>query len=585
MSIIVVFLIVLITLYLANQGMLSSLLAFATSVFASILAMALLEPAQGILAGRPAYARGATFLVLFLVIFLALRFGADLAVPKNIKLSVLINRLAGGAIGFFTALMVVGTMLIGVEMLPINRTPLGFDRFPDEHHMQAVEGDGKAKLGEVASMHNVWFAPDRFVLALWNGAARGQIGLPSSFLSVHPDLSVESYGYRNQFNGSRGYLHGELLTVPANGCAWLGADKKLTTTDGITLPAAGQRLLMVRTEIQKGSAEPKISTDPNGDPYLRIAASQVRLITNKSRQHYPVGYMEGGRNFVALPLDTGFLVDDFKGSKAIEDWIFQVADDESPALIEVKQLARAELRDPPKDRNAEALASSEYPPHAYYKDLCSLKVTFDPKAGTTLKAGRVFVLKTGATRGDLPTSTLRNAHEHILNWNGQAKPGVPAPGVFSNAANFGRNFLNGTDEDGVSFTALVPMLLLGETQNDGDLNFQHLPTVFDSTVMDVLKGPRKGSLIVGQAESNPAGRAEVQKILPGPHPVIITMLTDRGFYVWVRDDMNFPAVDTKGQLLVDADKKPLPISFSASTGLGSGGEPATFRIDLDEKAP
>jgi hypothetical protein len=591
MSAIVLLLIVLITLYLANQGMLSSLLAFATSTFASILAMALLEPAQGVIAGwRPVYARGATFLVLFLVTFLVLRFAADAAVPKNIKLSKMVNRVAGGVIGFFTALVVMGTTLIGVEMLPIGRTVLGYDRFPGEHHMQAIEGD-KTNPGEVAKMHNVWLSPDRFVLAVWKGAAGGGIGLPSWFSAVHPDLSVESYGYRNQFPGSSRYLHGELLSVPDNGCAWLGADKKLTTADGVTLPVAGQRLLMVRSEISQGSAAPKIATDSVEDPYLRIAASQVRLVTNKGRQHYPVGYMEGGRNFVTLPLDVGFLVDDFKGSKAIEDWIFQVADDETPAMLEIKQLARAELRDPPKDRTAQPLASSEYPPHAYYKDLCTLKVTFDPN-GATLKAARVYVLRsskdaagnfTGATRADLPTSTLRAAHEHVLAWSGQAKPGVPAPSLFSQAANSGRDFLNGRDEDPVRYGMLIPLLLLGETQNDGGINLQHLPVYFDTTVMDILKGTRKGSLVVGQAESDASGRAEIQKILPGLHPVIITLLTDKGFYVWARDDMNFPALDSKNQPLLDADKKPQPISFRAA--IGGGGEPTTFQIDLDEKAP
>jgi hypothetical protein len=460
LSFLVLVLIILITAYLANQGMLSSLLALATSLFASILAMALVEPFQGVLAGwRPAYARGATFLVLFLVIYVVLRFAADAAVPKNIKLSRNVNRAAGGVVGFFTSLVVVGSMLIGLEMLPIGRTVMGFDRFPGDRHMQAVGGDGKTDPGEVARMSNVWLAPDRFVLTLWKGAARGQIGLPSGFPIVHPDLSVESYGYRNQFPGSLRYLHGELLSVPANGCAWLGADKKFTTDDGVTMPAMGRRLLMVRTEIDKGRNDPKVSIDPGGDAYVRIAASQVRLVTTKGRQHYPVGYMEGGRKFVSLPLDTGFLVDDFRGSKAVEDWIFEVAEDESPALLEIKQLARADLVDPPKEPVAAPLASSAYPPHAYYKDLGSLNVTFDPKSGAQFKAGRVYVLKAGATCGDLPTSILSNANDHIRTWNGQAKPGVPPPHIFGSATDYGVKFLNAKPEDPIYFAQLIPMLL------------------------------------------------------------------------------------------------------------------------------
>jgi hypothetical protein len=575
MNIVVVILILLITLYLANQGLLTSLLALATSIFASILAMALLEPLQGVLAGwRPAYARGATFLVLFLVLFLALRFGADAAVPRNIKLSKNINRISGGVVGFFTSLVVVGTMLIGLEMLPIGRTVLGYDRFAGDRHMQAMAGDGRIAPGEVARMNNAWLAPDRLVLSIWSGAARGQIGLPSIFSVVHPDLSVESYGYRNQFPGSMRYLPGELLSVPANGCAWFGAEKKLATGDGVVLPESGKRLLMVRTQIDSGTAEPKISYDSGSEQYVRISASQVRLVTNKGRQVYPVGYMEGGRTFVALPLDIGFLVDDFKNSKAIEDWVFQLAEDEGPALIEIKQLARAELHDPPKDAVAAPLASSEYPPHAYYKDLGTLKVTFDPKERTTLKAGRVYVVRAGATIADLPTFALTEADKHIVKWNGQAKPGVPAPSEFSNATRFGQNILNGRPEDPVAFDQLIPMLLLGETQSNGEQNLQRLPGVFDTTIMDILtmKGTRKGSLIIGQAEADASGRAEIQKILPGKHTVVATLLTDKGFYVWVWDAVNLPEFD--------ANKKPQTVSKQAAAAGGS-----QFHIDLDEKAP
>src|SRR6185369_11751111 len=97
-NVIVLVLIVLITLYLSTQGMLSSLLALATAMFSSILAMGLMEPLQGIIAGawRGDYARGVTFLILFLVLFSVTRVVADLVVPKNIKVQLWVNRIVGG---------------------------------------------------------------------------------------------------------------------------------------------------------------------------------------------------------------------------------------------------------------------------------------------------------------------------------------------------------------------------------------------------------------------------------------------------------------------------------------------------------
>src|SRR5438270_145266 len=120
LSFLVLVMIFLIAGYLATQGMLSSLLTLATAIFSSILAMALMESMQGLIGKyQPSYARGTTFLVLFFLIFSFTRVAADMAVPKNVKLSRLVNRLAGGVVGFFTALVVVGTLLLGIEMLPL----------------------------------------------------------------------------------------------------------------------------------------------------------------------------------------------------------------------------------------------------------------------------------------------------------------------------------------------------------------------------------------------------------------------------------------------------------------------------------
>ena len=125
-----------------------------------------------------------------------------MAVPKNIKLSLLINRRPGGMHRVLHRPGGGGQRCSsGLEMLPIPRAPLGFDRFPADNDMQAVDADGKPVPGELAKPVNVWFAPDRFVLAIWNGASGRSLGGAAAWASVHPDLSVESYGYRNQVDG------------------------------------------------------------------------------------------------------------------------------------------------------------------------------------------------------------------------------------------------------------------------------------------------------------------------------------------------------------------------------------------------
>jgi hypothetical protein len=575
LNVIVFLLIVLITLYLATQGMLSSLLALATSIFASLLAMALMEPLKGIIGSwRPEYARGMTFLLLYLLVFGATRFAADMAVPKNIKLPNLVNRVVGGVLGFFTSLVVVGTLLLGFEMLPVSRVLLGFDRFPGDNGMQAVDSDGKPIYGEVARPANIWFAPDYFVLAIWNGASGRSLGGAKAWDSVHPDLPVECYGYRNQIDGSLRVVPRDLFQVPE---AWVSSEKR----KDVDYPTAGKKLVMVRTEVKKGAQAPDISSDDDGN--LRVSASQVRLVTSKDRQYYPIGYLETGQQFVPLALNNGFIVDDYvRGDKTVEDWIFQVPEDETPALIEMKELGRESLAGILKKDPTRPLARSEYPAHAYFKDLCTYNVTFNPrfKSGLeeVLKEGRVYILKPDATVADVPRPDLTAADAHIEEcrtnidngangWLPQGKPGVPNKAMFQSSHSFGVNILADREDAGVAWSSVVQMLLLGKAQPDGEANLRNIPNYFNNDIVNIWKNTRKGSLITGFAAADEAGKAEVRKISPGRHIVVVTMLTDRSFFVWVLDE----------ELAKGSNK-----SFKAGAPSDATSAP-TFQIDLDAK--
>jgi hypothetical protein len=585
LNIIVFLLIVLITLYLATQGMLSALLALATSIFASILAMGLLEPLKGIIGSwRPDYARGITFLVLYLAVFSVTRVGADMAVPKSIKLPKLVNRVAGGVLGFFTGLVIVGTLLLGFEMLPISRDFMGFDRFPGASGMQAVDSDGRPVYGEVARPVNVWFAPDYFVQAIWNGASGRSLGGSTPWASVHPDMPVECYGYRNQIDGSLRAVPQDLVKVTT---VWISdpsqiqapwiSDKKLRDANSAEYPlVADKKLVMVRTEVGRGAQAPDISSDEDG--YLRVTTTQVRLVTSKNRQYYPFGYLETGQQFVPLALNNGFIVDDYtRNGNTVEDWLFQVPEGETPTLIEMKQLGRVPLAGILKAAPTNPLARNEYPAHAYFKDLCTFSATFDPGSGdVVLKEGRLYILRPDATVSDVPRTALSDADRHNLEclsnmenpangWLPKGKPGVPGKTPFQTAHSFGYNILADSGDAGVAWGSVVPMLLLGQTQPDGEANLRTLPTYFDNDIVSIWRNTRKGSLITGFAKADEAGKAEVRKISPGRHVVVVTMLTNRGFYVWVQDK-DF-AKGANSSLKAGAK--------------GTASEPTAFQIDLD----
>ena len=83
--------------------------------------------------------------------------------------------------------------------------------------------------------------------------------------------------------------------------------------------------------------------------------------------------------------------------------------------------------------------------------------------------------------------------------------------------------------------SVLPMLLLGQAQPDADLNPRTIPNFFENDMVGIWKNTRKGSLIVGFGNADESGKAEIRKISPGRHVIVVTMLTDRCFYLWVQE--------------------------------------------------
>ncbi len=556
LNLIVLLLIVLTTLYLATQGLLSSLLALGTAIFSSILAMALMEVSQGIIAGwRPEYARGVTFLVLFLVIFSITRVVADVMVPENIKLPLWVNRIGGGTIGFFTSLVVIGSVLLGIEMLPLPRVIMGFDRFPDENAMQAM--DEKPQLGEVSRKRkDVWFWPDNFVLAIWKGGSRGLGGTPG-WTAIHPDFMAENYGYRNNV------VRGSLRVVPADlfkvDSVWIPTDKAESdslkkqveagladpkrNTQNASLSPTRDQLIVVRTEVKKGEKEPKVTNDPN-DNYFRITATQIRLVTDKRQQYYPIGYLDGGRNFVPMPLDGGHVADDYvkRGSDqvVVEDWVFQVGSDEKPKIIEMKELGRADISGDLLRDKRPAL-STAYPPHEYLKEQSTLIVQFDP-GGKRLEEANVYLLVQDADHRSIESELnsafgkLETIESYIGDskngWSRDPKPGVPDVGVLDQAYRNGKNYKNDLEDVPRSWQELLPVFLCGQATSNGEQNLNIYPRYFQETLIPMWKAGRKGNMLISPAKADANGKAELPRIVAGKYEAVCTMRTDRGFYVW-----------------------------------------------------
>lgn len=590
-NVLIFLVIVLTTMYLATQGMVSSMIALVTAMFSSVLAMALMEPLQGIIGGfRPDYGRGVTFLLLFLFIFSATRIAGDIAVKKNITLNLWVNRGMGAFFGFFTALVVAGTIVIGIEMLPVSRILLGFDRYPSPGVMAAVDAEGKPIAGEVTSRRSsIWFSPDGFVLALWNAASGRALGGNTSWDSVHPDITVEAYGYRYPvFPGSSRTAPHDLVKVLN---AWSSSDPKEYSARGI--PAqGGKKVVMVRAEVQKGDKPPHATFDNDG--FFRVTAAQVRLVTNEGHQYYPIGNLFQGRQFESLPLSSGFIVDDYvsktSANSAIQDWVFAIPEGETAAIFELKTAREPNLAALMKQEPLAPLRVADYPPRGYYKDLCTLTVTFDP-VNAEMLSGRVYVLKPDAKIRDIH-GALRKAKDEINairdnisnstgGWSSDFKPGVPNSGAYRLAFNNAEKHLTDKDEDVAPWFNVLPPLLLSQTFPDGRQNLTALPQYMKREVESLWASVRSGSIVSGVADADNsdggAWKATVRRITPTPHPVIITMETKTSFYVWVTQP------DFGGNGATTSPGKEVPLLVVGDPANAGNGR--AFYIDLNEKPP
>jgi hypothetical protein len=554
--------IVLITLYLATQGMLSALLALVTATFSSLLAMALTEPLEFLVGKwKIEYQRGLTFLLLFLVVFAITRVVADVVVPKNVRVPLWVNRAAGGFVGFFTALIVVGTLVIGIEMMPLPSTLLGYDRFPGEKNMQGETP------GRLARASGVWFGPDRFTLAVWNAASARGLGGKVAFASVHPDLSVENYGYRRNVQyASKHTVPPESFDVPV---VWMSNESKDLDPLGVKLEP-GKKAVVARTTISKGE-KPERSAADSDDTFYRVTPSQVRLVTREEsakddtrkagRPYYPVGYLEFGTTYTPLDLESGQLVDDFVRGRVVQDWVFQINEGEVPVLIEVKQTARKPIASV-SNQPAPALASGEYPQKPYRSERSSLVVNFsglDP-----ITEGQVYVLRHVASRKDISAeidaafefveSALNGINSGTGGWSAAAKPGVPDRGFYQTARTRGVDIKAKGLNEAVEWEKSLELLLAGQMQNDASRTLTALPVYINNTLVPLFSRISTGNAVIATAKPE-GNKAELRNIPKGSAVIFAWAKTEKGVYTWIRSE-NFDAFAAGG-----ADKT---LAFSAN---------------------
>ncbi len=542
--------------YLASQGTLTALLGLVSAGFASLVAMAYFEPLQHFMAGwKPDFARGVTFLVLFLGTYLVCKLISDAAIPKNIRLPKAVDRGVGAVFGLLAGLLTVGTTVLGVEMLPLKSTILGYDRFDSPTRMQS------STPGAPAEGKNVWLSPEGFTMAFWNLASGRGLGGNRPFASVHPNLADESYGYRNVVQ------YGQLETL--NNGLQVKAAQLITAAHPDEMKRLhiqdGKEGLLLRCEISGGT---------DVDAYFRVTATAVRLVTSSNRQYYPIGYLDAGRRFVATPLDNGHTADDEPGGSAIEEWVFQFDKGERPTMLEIKGLSRVDLTQVDiGEKPLTPLAVAQYPHKEYRQNEGTVVVTLT-NGSTPLTNVKVLLLR-GATRRDLgpvlPTAYERTKEVLQQFTDGQGGWHDPPSNnehfpkeTFANAQRMMCEPVGSALETGVSLRDQLPYMYIANT-GPSPLSTPGLLQTYTETVM--IPALEKGqNTVIAEGVTDASGKVTFSGAPKGTWVAFAATKVDTRFFMWCANVEVKPKETTNRTLDGSKADFKFPPSFGGSAG-------------------
>lgn len=383
-SLFAVVLILTITFFQGLQGLFSAVISCFLTILAAALAFGLYEDIYYavLLERQPDHGRAFALMAIFIVSLLILRTVFDMVITGNMRFPILLDRIGGGVVGFVTAMLIVGTLAIGLQMLPFGTSFLGFSRYqPVDKNTGQVLASTSEKPEEVRSYptkinwsttelrpRSMWLSPDGFVAALASHLSSNALHGRTSMSTLYPNLLHSLYAARS------GYFRETRRAVPTGALrverydnlpprslysrerskdAGNAADVPMTLKLSTEPPAAGHKWVVVRATIDSGARDE--------DNVHRFTTEQVRLVGGDKANGAAKEYFLVGTNLPQLPrwvkLYRGEEVSREESQLRV-DWIFEVPDSPSfqPRFVEYKQNARAEIPvqvvDPKKPRPA-----------------------------------------------------------------------------------------------------------------------------------------------------------------------------------------------------------------------------------------
>lgn len=270
LNIIILAFILFMAYWWGNQGVFSSVLHTASVVIAGALAFATWEPiTSGIfMPMNAANAWGVGLLIPFVIYLKLFRVAFDKGIKANVHFTTMVNMIAGGVFGFFSAMLTAGIMVIGISYLALGPDILGYQPYllgPDGHVSQQAGG-------------GLWIPVDSSAAKFYSKLSVGSFSNNTPLKKYMPDLVQQAGTFRMHVDGNA-TLVAKPGSVVLTGSytaktPFSATDDTLTKAIGNDIRKGNQRIIVFDTKWI--FAKPPY----NGvDSTLRVSPTQVQLIT------------------------------------------------------------------------------------------------------------------------------------------------------------------------------------------------------------------------------------------------------------------------------------------------------------------
>lgn len=375
LSLFTVVLILTITFFQGLQGLFSALITCVLTVLAAGLAFGFYEDlyfAQ-LIQYQPDHGRAIALMAIFFLSLLILRVLFDILIQGNMQFPLYVDRIGGGVLGFMTAMLMVGMLAIGLQMLPFGPSFLSFTRYAlvDENG-QALAPDPEDKNSSVQSFRanldwshvrhrrrNIWLNPDGFTAAFMSHLSDNALQGQNRLSRTYPDLLRSMYNARSSpYRASRHTVNPNAMRVTGY---WDMPPKSFYIRQQVEVEGTGRRMnkalklvldeepvepglkmIVVRAGLDIGAAD--------SDRVHRFTTEQFRLVAMSRRDGPTEEYFLAGINFEQAPrwirLYRGECVNRNPQGSMKLDLVFEVPDrpEFKPLFLEYKQNARVAFR-------------------------------------------------------------------------------------------------------------------------------------------------------------------------------------------------------------------------------------------------